>query len=112
MGSMNKINLKTLFYKDKPIFGLDIGFSSIKVMQIDYDKKRPKVIGYGYSDFNPNLIKDGEIVDPEGMAQAIYKLFAERVVGEINTRRVVVAVPVVRTFNRIVTLPNLSNKEL
>jgi hypothetical protein len=42
------------FYHDKPLFGLDIGHGSLKVMQIEeqtansaHKNRRPKVVGYG-----------------------------------------------------------------
>ena len=43
-------NLK--FYRDEPLFGLDIGHGSLKAMQIDHtNSKSPLVAGYGISAF-------------------------------------------------------------
>lgn len=102
---------ESYFYKDKPIFGLDIGFSSVKVMQIDQTDK-PTIVGYGVGSFEPTLIKDGEIVNFEILAQSINDLFKNKVVGEINTRRVSFTVPASKTFSRVIKLPDLSAKEL
>jgi len=102
----------TYFYHDKPIFGLDIGFNTIKIMQIDNTDNKRKVEGYGVVTFDESAIKDGVIIEPEKIAKSAYELFDKTVVGEINTRRVVVSIPVARTFNRLVTLPKLSSKEL
>lgn len=112
MGS-NKTST-TYFYKDKPIFGLDIGFSSVKVMQLEAGKSNQprRINGYGVVSFNPNTLKDGVISDYEAMAAAIKELFEKHVIGEITTRRVALAVPAVRTFNRPMTLPKLADKEL
>lgn len=100
------------FYQDKPVFGLDIGFSSLKVMQVEWHNKRQRVTGYGVSPFDADAIKDGVIVNPEAIAKVAYDLFTKHLVGDITTRRVAIAVPAARTFTRTVTLPALANKDL
>jgi type IV pilus assembly protein PilM len=102
----------SLLFKDKPIFGLDIGFSNLKVMQLDSHGKRHTVTGYGLIDFDPEIIKDGVIVDPEALAKVIHKLFAQDIVGAITSRRVILSIPAVQTFNRTMQIPKLSQKEL
>ena len=108
------MNTSSIFYHDKPIFGLDIGFSSLKVMQIGHQEtnKQPKIAGYGITSFDPSLLKDGVITDPEAMAKAAKDLFENRIEGEITTRRVAMGVPAARTYSRIIKLPQLANKEL
>ena len=102
----------SVFYQDKPIFGLDIGFSSLKVMQTSAQNKRQIVTGYGVTGFDPKAIKDGVIVEPEIIAKTTVELFDKHLIGDITTRRVVVAVPAARTFTRTITLPKLNNKDL
>src|SRR3989344_5478473 len=102
----------TYFYKDRPIFGMDIGFSSMKVMELNTVEKQAQVVGYGVGRFDSNAIKDGVIVDPQSVAKAALDLFKNHIVGKITTRRVALSVPAMRTFNRPVKLPLLSNKEL
>ncbi len=104
---------ETLFFKDKPLFGVDVGFGSLKVMQVGppSGKKQP-VLGYGATTFDPKAIIDGVIVDPEAVAKAAYDLFKNDVIGNIGTRRVVFSIPVSRSYNRNVQLPKLSSKEL
>jgi type IV pilus assembly protein PilM len=108
MGSMNN----TYFYHDKPVFGLDIGFQSLKVMQLESSNKKHSVTGYGVASFDPAAIKDGVIVDPEGIAAKMQDLFAKHLIGEITTRRAVATIPASRTFTRTMTLPVLSDKDL
>jgi type IV pilus assembly protein PilM len=111
MGSMTKTNT-SYFYHDKPVFGLDIGFSSLKVMQIDWVGKKQIVTGYGVTSFEPGTIEEGVIADPEALAKVAYELFNKHLIGEITSRRVAIAIPASRTFNRTITLPKLKNKEL
>ncbi len=100
------------FFSDKPIFGLDIGPSSLKVMQIDQTTVDKKIIGYGFASFDRSVINDGVVVDTEKIAEAAFKLFKSDLIGDITTKRVSVAIPAYRTFTRSITLPKLKNKEI
>lgn len=102
----------TVFYQDKPVFGLDIGFSSLKVMQINNRNKKQTVSGYGVIRFDRTAVTDGVITQPELIAKSAYELFDKHLVGDITTRRVAIGVPASRTFTRTVTLPNLNDKDL
>jgi type IV pilus assembly protein PilM len=106
------MNNKALLFKDKPIFGLDIGYGSIKVMQIETMTKKRSVVGYGAITFAPDAIKDGTIVDPEVIAAAAHELFSKQLVGDITTRRVILSLPAAKSFTRNVHLPKLKAKDL
>jgi type IV pilus assembly protein PilM len=101
-----------IFYQDKPVFGLDIGFSSLKVMQLNLHNKKQVVAGYGVTAFDPSAIKDGVIVHPEAIAKVTYDLFDKHMIGKISTQRVALAVPAARTFTRTITLPNIGTTDL
>lgn len=103
---------QSFFYRDKPLFGLDIGSSSVKVMQIDTENKQQITRGYGVASYEPDVIKDGVIEKPEELAKAIKELFERNLVGEITTRRAALTVPVARTYNRVMTLPQMRKKAL
>lgn len=104
---------QSYFYQDKPIFGLDIGFSSAKAMQVVTDTKSQHTVqGYGVISFNPDLVKDGTIVDIESMAKTVKLMFEKHIVGNINTRRVAIAIPSNRTFSQLLSLPKLARKDL
>jgi type IV pilus assembly protein PilM len=105
-------NKETLFFKDKPIFGLDVGYSSVKVLQAETSDKKHVITGYGAAGFTPGAVKDGVIVDPETIAKSVYELFDKHLIGDITTRRVVLSIPAARSYNRNVHLPKLGSKEL
>ncbi len=106
-------NIKsTHFFKDKPVFGLDIGHGSLKVMQTERIGKKSRIVGYGNTSFDASAIEDGVIVDPKAIAKATLDLFEHRLIGNITTKRVVVAIPAYRTFTRLINLPILSGKQL
>lgn len=103
---------EALFFKDKPLFGLDIGYGSLKVVQINTTTKKHMITGYGAVTFDPSAITDGVITDHEKIAGPALELFTSQLVGDINTRRAVIALPASRTFNRSVRLPKLKTQEL
>lgn len=92
------------FYHDRPIVGLDIGFNSLKVMQVDTSGKKLRVTGYGRGSFDEAAVKDGVIVNPELIAQGALDLFEKHIIGDVSTRRVAISIPVSRTFTRTMTL--------
>lgn len=110
MGSM--IQQTTYFFEDKPLFGLDIGHGTARVLQLEAPHKLPKVIGYGETNFDPSALQDGVITKPEVIAEAILKLFKHHLVGDITTSRVAVCLPIARAFTRSLEVPPLGNKEL
>lgn len=119
MGNRQKL---PYFFKDKPLFGLDIGNGSLKVMQTEPGSNSSiigqsarnvsKLIGYGSCHFDPRAIDKGVLVKPEIIAAAADSLFREHLIGDITTRRVALTIPSYRTFTRSLILPELSNKEL
>lgn len=106
---------QSLFYRDKPIFGLDIGFNTIKALQVDTSNKAKKssLVGYGVNRFDEKAIKDGVIIDFESIAKSALELFSNNIVGSITTKRVAATIPAAKAYSRVMTLPSsLSRKEL
>jgi type IV pilus assembly protein PilM len=101
------------FFHDKPLFGLDIGHGSLKVMQIEpLGATKPKVIGYGFATFDTSALEDGVIVKHDVIAKAARELFDKHLVGDITTRRAAIAIPAYRTFTRALKLPKLKPGQL
>lgn len=101
-----------VFYREKPIFGFDIGHGSVKVMQISGGGHKDTVLGYGHASFDPDAIKNGVIVNPETIAKEAYQLISKGLIGSISTKRVVASIPVSNTFNRILVLPKMDRSDL
>lgn len=102
------------FYKPEPVFGLDIGHSSIKVMQLALDETRstPQVLGYGQADFKANAVNNGVIAKPQIVAEQVFTLLTETMVGGVNSKQFVTAAPVANTYNSLVKLPKMKKSEL
>lgn len=107
------------FLHDKPLFGLDIGHGSLKVMQIDEapprsagHKHHPRIIGYGFTSFDGTAQEDGVVKQPEIIAKAALDLFKNHLIGDITTRRVSIAIPAYRTFTRSLRLPKMKPSQV
>ncbi len=103
---------KTIFYQDKPIFGLDIGSDSLRVMQLETHGGKRRVTGYGVAPFDKKAIDDGTIVDPEAIAHATNELFRNNLIGDITTNRVALSIPATKTFTRTFMLPKVNSKDM
>jgi len=99
-----------LFYKDKPIIGLDISSTGIKVMSID--PKKWLVLGYGSIDLEPLELKDSLEKGTPYLADNIKKLLNENVLGTLASNRAVVSIPTTRSYSRTFTLPSSTEKNL
>jgi type IV pilus assembly protein PilM len=69
--------------------GLDIGASSVKLVELEHDENGVRLVGYGEKRLEPDVIVDGEIMDRQMVVEAIRGLFDTR--GVVR-RRVVVGV--------------------
>jgi len=108
---MNK-HKSPLFYRSQPLFGLDIGHSSIKIVQIDHGGKKPRLQAYGTVLFDPKAIKDGEIIDFGILSNAMNDLADNHINGSIDARNVAASLPVLHSFSRIINLPQMEDKDI
>ena len=90
--------------------GLDIGFSTIKVVSLSQDSGQFKLLSLGsVSSPQPGIISDTD-TDLEAVALAIKKLFAA---AKIDQKEVIAALPESKVFTRVIDdLPYLSDQEL
>lgn len=105
MGTMTK-----LFYTDKPIIGLDISNTGVKIMAID--TKRWLVLGYGSLDLDPAKVKDSLEGSSSYLADNIKLLVEEKIIGTLPSNHVAIGIPTAKTYSRTFNLPNSVKKSL
>lgn len=90
--------------------GIDIGFSSIKVVALSKERDQFKLVSLGsIPSPQPGIISDND-TELEALGNAIKRLFTA---ARIDQRDVVVALPESRVFTRVIDdLPYLSDNEL
>lgn len=99
-----------LFYKDKPLIGLDISSTDMKVMSIDL--KRSAVTGYGAIDLDPLQIKKALDDDNSYLHTSLQTLLEKKLVGSLVSDQIVLGIPTARTFSRTFTIPASAEKTL
>lgn len=102
--------MSNLFFNNKPLIGLDIGSTDMKVMSIDVDKQF--VTGYGVADLDPLQIKHS--LDGEGtyILNNLQTLLQKKLVGNLLSDQVVLGIPTSRTFSRTFTVPASTERTL
>src|SRR5688572_10480212 len=96
--------MSNYFYKDKPIIGLDISQTSLKLMAVN--AKKWTVLGYGSLDVDPAKLQQSLDSDGAYLADQITKLLATKVVGQLPSNHVVMSIPASRTYSRSIMLPS------
>lgn len=91
-----------LFFKDKPIIGLDISATSIKLMSVD--TKKWTVLGYGSVDVDPAKMESSLDNDGVYISEQLKKLIKEKTLGNFNSNHVIMSIPTSRTYSRSVTV--------
>jgi type IV pilus assembly protein PilM len=99
-----------LFYKDKPIIGLDISSTGVKVMAID--TKKWLVLGYGSVDLEPAKVKEALEGTSAYLADNIQAMLKNKIVGSLSSNHVALGVPTARSFSRTFMLPVNAEKSL
>lgn len=102
--------MATLFYKDKPIIGLDISQTGVKVMAVD--PKKWLVLGYGSVDLDPAKVQKSLESNDHYLAENIASLLKDNVIGTLPSNHTAVGIPTTRTFSRTFTVPATAEKTL
>lgn len=96
--------MSKLFFRDKPLIGLDIHQTGLKVMAI-----RPKlwqVTGYGSIDLDPQKMQDA-FNNPADtyISDNVKTLLESNVIGSLPGTHTVISLPTTQTFSRTFTIP-------
>lgn len=90
-------------------FGLDIGISNIKAVEIEQDKNSFKLSAAIVAPTPPKGMLSESPIDEEEMAQAIKKLVSD---ARISSKKVNIALPENQAYTKVVEMPFLSDREL
>lgn len=99
-----------LFYKDKPIIGLDISTTGIRLMAVD--PKKWLVLGYGSVDLVPTKVKESLEGDGSYITSQLKELLSSKIVGEIPSDHAAIGIPASRTYSRTFSVPSSLEKSL
>ncbi len=96
--------MSKLFFQDKPIIGVDINQTGIKVMAVD--SGHWTVTGYGSIDLDPIEAQKSMEGDGVYLGDNIRELLKDKKIGKISTNHAVLSIPTSKTYARTFTVPN------
>lgn len=89
------------------VVSIEIGYSLIRLCEIDYKAKAPKVYKYVTMPTPPNVIEDGYVKESASLRSAIRDALSN---NEIKTKKVIFTVNSSKIINREVTLPPIKEQ--
>src|SRR5437879_1126938 len=95
--------------KQKPLVGLDIGSSSLQVVEREGSKQGYALMSYGLEPLAQDTVVDGAIMDAPLVAAAITSIFERQ---KIKTKNVATSVSGHSVIVKRVTLPLMTEEEL
>lgn len=88
--------------------GVDIGGSSIKMVELTNNNGRAQLVTYGY--LERSLSGEVKLIDqPEKTAELIKKVVAQ---SKITSKRAVTALPAAAVYSSIISIPEITKKDL
>jgi type IV pilus assembly protein PilM len=93
----------------KNLVGVDIGASSIKVVQLKESRKKLQVIRWGWAPLPPQTIIDGHVMNASVVTEALTRIFHD---GKISQKDVAIGVYGQSVIVRKITVPMMTPAEL
>jgi type IV pilus assembly protein PilM len=97
---------------NKNSFGLDIGYSSIKTVELKKNGKFFSLVGYNETAIPENSIKKNSITNKPEMIKAIRQAVSSTKPHKITLSSVCSAIPSSHVFTKILKLPQMKSEEL
>ncbi len=89
------------------VLGVDLGASSVKMVELKREKRQMHLVTYGYSEGNLPVLKD-DTEQRDMLAELLKKVALE---SKVTTKKAVASVPLSDIFSAIVRIPNVSEKD-
>ena len=93
----------------KNLVGVDIGASSIKVVQLKESRKKLQIIRWGMAPLPPQTIIDGHVMNAGAVTEALLRIFQD---SKIQQRDVAIGVYGQSVIVRKITVPMMTPAEL
>lgn len=98
-----------IFGSKQSYVGIDIGGSSIKAVELRSDNGRPTLVTYGFAEKRSDLLKNSVAEEMRAIVEAIKQIVKS---ARVTTRLAVTALPSFTVFSSIISLPQMSKKDL
>jgi type IV pilus assembly protein PilM len=95
--------------KKQSYVGIDLGGSSLKVVELKSVNNRPQLVTYGFIDETYNIIKDDSPEARRALAGHLKELLKT---SKVSSDRAISAMPSFSVFSSIISLPEMNKKDL
>jgi type IV pilus assembly protein PilM len=95
--------------RNKLAVGLDIGSSSVKLVQLRESKRGYILDSFGIAPLPPEAIVDGALMNSSAIVDAVHELFAQ---ARLKTRQVCIGISGHSVIIKKITLPRMTQEEL
>ena len=95
--------------KNKPALGLDIGSSSVKLVQLKEKRGGYQLVAFGTAPLPPEAIVDGALMNSAAIVQAIQDVFAQQ---KVKAKEVAIGVRGHSVIIKKISLPRMTQEEL
>lgn len=92
-----------LLFKDKPLVGLDISQTSLKLMALNRQKNI--VEAYGSIDLEPAKVEESLQGGSDFLETNLQALLQKNVMGSLPSSHVIISIPTAKTYTRTFSLP-------
>lgn len=98
-----------LFGSNKQYLGIDIGSSAIKLVELSEEKKRPKLITYGYVEQKNDILTQTSQEAKDNIVKGIQEIQKQ---ARTTSTQVIAALPSYTVFASVIRLPQMNKKDL
>lgn len=97
------------FNPKQSFLGVDIGTSSVKVVQLGDDNGRPRLMTYGYTEGRTDIVKADSQAAQQAAVASLKSILRQ---AHTTSTQAVAALPSYTVFTSIISLPLMTRKEL
>lgn len=89
--------------------GVDLGNSSVKIVELNDEGGRPRLVTYGFTERSTDIIKSDSLESQKEMVRILKEVLKR---SRVSTVKTVAALPSFSVFSSIISLPFMSKKDL
>lgn len=101
--------MSTIFSGTSDFFGLDIGSTAVRLVQLQGSGLPKTLVKYAYVPLDGNLAMSDSKADQQKLAQAVAQLVSQ---ARVSTRNVAVGIPSNRVFTTVADIDRLASNEM
>ncbi len=108
---MKKKSIINLFNnKEKCSFGVDFSGSYLRMLKINFDKKKCNVLGWAEKKISRGIIEQNRIIKKEEFKE-VFKETLDNAEGELSGDKIMVSIPEEKIFTSVVGIPLTESKD-